>query len=98
MKNTIREQSWTCVRCDFQMDACTDTQGNNAPCEGDLSLCLNCGYLYIRHSDKWEPATNEKFNALPSDIKKHLAKVEAARQLTYKEKVFTKLSEESEKL
>lgn len=45
------------------MDAATCvSHPGDAPGEGDLTLCIGCGHLYIRHDDRWiEPTVDEYF-------------------------------------
>ena len=63
------------------MDAetCPDNDGA-VPCNGDISLCLNCGALYKMRFKRWKPMSGKEFDKLPDGVKKTIVQYEAARQ------------------
>lgn len=63
------------------MDMCTDASGKGAiPKEEDITLCLNCSELYIRHSDKWVIPTEDEINNLPDYLKKQVSVLRGLRK------------------
>ena len=84
---TVREDPWVCSNCGARHDAATNTEGDEAPEDGkSLSKCSFCGQLHMRNGGKWEKITDEEMSALPEQSLRHLAKVEALRQLFVAEK------------
>jgi hypothetical protein len=75
-----------CWRCGYAMNASSSISERDAePAEGDLSLCLNCGALYMRHDDSWKPATSIELATL-SDSERRLLD----RALVHRREVITK--------
>jgi len=68
--NTTREKSWMCISCGYVMDAATHVgDGTAVPDEDSISLCLNCGELYMHHNKKWVLMTNDEYTSLPDELK-----------------------------
>jgi hypothetical protein len=71
---------WMCVRCGYLMD-CTDTAdgSHEAPKQGDISLCLNCGARYALRGDAWSLMTAAEFSSLTPQERCELTMAELAR-------------------
>lgn len=77
---TGREQTWLCVRCGYAMDAFDCLQHPDAmPKDGDLSLCMNCGFEYVRHADRWQPMTAAERAALEPEDRRTLEEMQFVR-------------------
>jgi len=63
------------------MEAVTNFKGDALPKENDLTACLKCGALYMRHNKERTPITDEELSSLPERVLRVLARFEAARQL-----------------
>ncbi len=80
MSDSTREPPWLCLGCGYMMDACAPIEGTGSPDEGDLTLCLNCGALHVRHGVRWLPITPAEREAIDPEQKADLALYEAARR------------------
>ena len=78
---TAKEKMWICVSCGSKNDYFTNCFGDASPKEGDLTICIECGTVYQRR-DGWRLMGIREIDQLPDDVKKDLAKLEAARQLS----------------
>jgi hypothetical protein len=83
---TTRYKPWMCSTCGYMMDAASATRisadgaADVTPTEGDVSLCLNCGTLYLLQDNKWRPPTAAEKAEFPADLKRTLFEHEMARQ------------------
>jgi|GEM_PF-4440304 len=76
-----REKGWFCLKCGYHMNATTcTTEAGASPKEGDVTVCINCGELYIRHSKKWYLPTIDERDAMPEYLKQVVARIQAIRQ------------------
>lgn len=70
---TTREKMWMCSSCGYVMDAATNvTGGDEAPKEGDVTLCLECAAVYERRAGAWAPATAAKVVTWPTDVRQQI--------------------------
>lgn len=77
---TGREQAWMCVQCGYVCDAYDSfTSPGTEPSEGDISLCMNCGRVYTRHDDRWQPMTTAEREALHPENRREIEELEWAR-------------------
>lgn len=85
MKNNF-ETPWLCTECGYGMDcaSCPDDP-IASPVEDDVSICMNCGHLYIRHADKWVEPTQKDKQAIPDAIFEHVNKLKRIRAAVIKE-------------
>lgn len=74
-----REPPWLCHSCGYMMDANTALNGKAVPKEDDISMCINCGALYSRHSDSWRPTTPAEFYELTPQARRELAAMQVFR-------------------
>ena len=83
--------SWECQKCGYLMDADSCPMDDEAvPNNGDITLCLNCGELYVRRTNKWKPLTQKEFVKLPDAVKKEIIRYEAIRQIVVRENLAVK--------
>lgn len=82
MTETTRFPPWLCHKCGYLMDAASPMTGLAAPKENDLSLCLNCGALYVLHSERWTPITPAEREGLVPELRRELTGMEMVRQQT----------------
>lgn len=76
----MRERPWMCWRCGYFMDANTCVTTRNAkPSDGDISMCLNCGALYTRHSETWKPTTSIELATVNAATKTTLDRMRTER-------------------
>lgn len=79
---SFRETKWSCSECGYSMDAASAPGHENAvPAAGDVSMCLNCGHLYIRRESSWDEPSVDEYLAMPADVKQT---IETLRQLRKK--------------
>ncbi len=70
----------TCRRCGYKYDCHSEANGQNAsPKEGDISICLQCGYLGEFRSGRVVTLPNSRYLALPEELKSYIAKIEKNR-------------------
>lgn len=71
---------WLCSRCGYLMD-CTDTADGSpqAPEQGDVSLCMNCGAPYTLKGDAWRLMTSAELADLTPQERRELTMAEMAR-------------------
>jgi len=50
MKNTIRTPEKIC-KCGYMLDATSQVGGESTPSEGDFTVCLKCGELWVFNND-----------------------------------------------
>ncbi len=81
MVKTTRHAPWMCSTCGYMMDAASHMTKNVAPKEDDLSLCMNCGALYVMHSGRWRAATLAEAAHIPTNLKREIMRIELARRL-----------------
>jgi len=75
-----RKERWICVRWTYSMDAADSLHDPKAvPKLGSLTMCLNCGGIYIMRK-KWKPLTAKQLERLPKRLKAEIAIVQRARQ------------------
>lgn len=75
------ERAWLCASCGYMMDMYTLVDGKGvAPNEDDLTLCLNCGAVHLRHAGEWRAMTEPERAALPPNITAFIRKAEMARR------------------
>lgn len=74
-----REPPWLCHSCGYMMDANSALDGQAMPKENDVSMCLNCGALYTRHSNKWSPMTLAERESLEPQARRELAAMQVFR-------------------
>ena len=69
------------MTCGYVMDA-NSSVGDKLyiPKENDISFCMNCGTLYVRHYKKWASMTEKEYIELPDDLKKKLNRYEELRK------------------
>lgn len=78
---TFRERAWMCVVCGYTMDSASLPEKPGAvPTDGDVSLCLNCGAVYVREGDKWRPMTKAEKRALEPENREKIERYERARR------------------
>lgn len=76
----FRERRWMCGLCGYLMDAATSIEGGqDVPKEEDVTLCMNCGLVHMRHGDAWRPMTRAERASLPADRISLLARTERVR-------------------
>jgi hypothetical protein len=81
MPKETRYPPWMCSTCGYMMDAASHMTKNVAPKEDDLSVCLNCGALYVMRSGKWKAATPDERGQIPDNLKREIMRIEIARRL-----------------
>jgi hypothetical protein len=78
----IREPPWMCDSCGYVMDSATPVHGEGLPQDGSLSICANCGALYVRHGRRWLPITPEELAAIDPGLRAELTRIETIRRST----------------
>lgn len=65
-----------CPKCKVLLDGATNTQGEIGPRGGDLTICVYCSTL-LKFDDNIQLVimSDEEFNKLPENDKKHLNKI-----------------------
>lgn len=72
--------AWLCYTCGYLMDAASPVHGGDiSPKEEDLSLCVNCGALYILRRGVWVPLPDAVRLALPIRAQKMLTHAQEIR-------------------
>lgn len=86
------EKPWMCWKCGYTMDSSTMVhgKGDGTPAENDLSICLNCGNLYVRHDNSWKAATSQEVDSIPIETRTAIFRALTVRQLTIKKNLSTK--------
>lgn len=70
-----------CKNCLEEIDSHTGPDGGSVtPKDGDLSICLYCGYLGTFKKGRIAPLSQEEYLALDEATKAEISKVEAARK------------------
>lgn len=71
---------WLCGRCGYLMD-CTDTADgpHQAPKQGDIAVCMNCGTPYALKGDAWRPMTAAELAGLTLQERRELALAQLAQ-------------------
>jgi len=92
---TIREKAWVCVYCGFHMDAATIINEDVEPKEGDLTICLNCGYIYTRRNGEWKVPTEEEQAEIPNEVKHKILTYLIARKQVVREDLSEKQRKET---
>jgi ribosomal protein L37AE/L43A len=74
MPARVPEQTWMCHACGYVMDSASVLFEARAalPDEGDYSLCMNCGAVFVRHGDAWAPITATERAVMPVDVRRKL--------------------------
>ena len=63
------------------VDSFTEAHGEVvAPKDGDLSICLKCGYLTTFSKGRLIPLSQKRYGALDMGARAYLAQVESARR------------------
>lgn len=83
--NTFHDRKWMCLHCGYAMDAASNAFGTSAPVEDDLSVCMNCGWVYTRHGGQWHATTPSEWAALDIGTKMAIAKIQLTIEHTIKE-------------
>lgn len=66
----------TCPTCGHKLDAFTNTQNDEAPEEGDVTICIECtSYLGINKDLTLKLLTADEFAELPSDAISELTRL-----------------------
>jgi hypothetical protein len=75
------EPPWLCVACGYLSNsvAPADPNAPATPSDGDNTICLNCGWTYVRHGTRWLPMTAAERASLTPDERRDLEHAEAAR-------------------
>jgi hypothetical protein len=82
----FRERAWMCAVCGYVMDAASPSIGAFAiPKEDDLSLCINCGLVYVRHGNAWVPMTKAERLSLDDEDRESIAELRRARSAVIRE-------------
>ena len=69
-----------CVSCGYAIDAASGVINSKAiPKEGDISICLNCGHIYVQTNSKWTTAPDNFIDQLPSDVRQIIEKAKRVR-------------------
>lgn len=75
------DKKWKCTECSYSMDSATCPRDPTAtPDDGDLTICLNCGHLYIRKTDTWVEPSVDDYLSLPQEIKAYIEKARRLRK------------------
>lgn len=90
--NRIAERKWMCFRCGYAMDGYSrvDTGAAVVAKEGDVSVCMNCGAVFMRHGANWCPITRQEREELEPGALAVLARLLAARALAIRENLAKK--------
>jgi ribosomal protein S27AE len=82
---TFREPAWACPICGYAMDAASPVVGasQHTPKEDDVSMCMNCGQLFMRHADRWRLMTALEKAELPPGMCALLDHMETARRRSW---------------
>lgn len=71
----------TCRNCGYLIDTHTRIAGHDAnPKDGDISVCLKCGYLGEFRKGGIVALSHAKYMALDAGTKAHLLKIEKVRK------------------
>ncbi len=77
----MNDQEWSCGRCGYVMDQVEGVDDPSAcPCEGDITMCLNCGATYSRRKSQWIALTDSDVAQLPDEIGFQLRRVQEVRK------------------
>jgi len=70
-----------CRNCGYAMDSHTEVMGAvTNPKDGDLSVCLSCGYLGRFRNGHINPLSHNQYAALNEETKTQLLKIEKVRK------------------
>ena len=74
------DYEWKCCNCNYKMDSVSCvTQPEAEPAEDDLTMCLNCGHLYVRHDNKWTEITPAEYDGIDYPLKLQIEACRLAR-------------------
>jgi ribosomal protein S27AE len=77
---TNHDDPWLCHSCGYMMDAHSAVGSDSATAkEDDLSICLNCGAVYVRHGKRWAAISVAELADLDPEIRRELALIQAVR-------------------
>lgn len=78
-RKSYDDYTWCCVECGYEMNSaiCVDDVTKRAR-ENDLTICMECTHLYVRHADKWVEPTVDEYLSFPLDVKQRLEKLRKA--------------------
>jgi hypothetical protein len=83
-----RERAWMCANCGYAMDSASAIDGSAAvPNDGDISLCLNCGVLYVRQGIGWQQMSAAERRTLPLQTRLEISQARRARAAVIHEDV-----------
>lgn len=75
-----RFRPWMCLQCGYVTDAVSPADdGADAPVQGDISMCLNCGGLYELKGETWQPLSELVYAGLPAELRELLVRQRRAR-------------------
>lgn len=74
MLTIYRHVESRCLRCGYRMDASSGINQDDAPEEGDVTVCLACGDLYAFDAAlRLRPVPQDELTALPEDVRRAIA-------------------------
>lgn len=74
------EKPWPCLTCGYVMDSFSATDNQEVtPQEDDMSMCMNCGEIYVRRSASWELPTVDEVMSFPEELIQMIAKMKKHR-------------------
>lgn len=80
------ELPWLCVECGYSCNAATSPiNPTRPPVDDDLTICMNCGHLYIRRADKWAEPTPRDLLEIPPKVFEVIFAMRRAREAVVKD-------------
>jgi hypothetical protein len=71
---------WMCSRCGYVMDAASALGENAVPAQGDVSICLNCGALYMLDDRRlWRAVTPADLAMLEPAFRREITTIQMVR-------------------
>jgi NMD protein affecting ribosome stability and mRNA decay len=68
---TVRYEPWRCASCNHEMDSASHPLDDEAvPSEGDVSVCLRCGYPHLLKQGQWVGITDNELISLSLEEKR----------------------------
>lgn len=78
--NKTRGKTSRCSNCGYIRDHHTSTTGVVEPKDGDISMCLKCGYLGVFNNNRIIPLSAKTYAELDEDTKSYLRMLEERRK------------------